>query len=499
MTRTEWWSARLLTGARLAFGVAIALAMVFAGRVAAARSLLPDEGPGPLPWRVGGESGFGVDAASFPDSAGVMLEVYVRIRPATLELLAQDRDEPNRFQLAIRLRNSFGAREHDIGQEFTVSPGDTAGGYGKVILFPLRTRPGVHRLSVSMITRRRALRRGQQGKPHTESVEGEVTVPGPQGGRELSDLEFVWSEGASPGTSGFQRGGRQIIPNPERLYGLYADSLRAVFLARARGQAPRPWRWVARVLNADGQVVGGEEGAGASASTLEAAITLDLAKQAAGGYDLEAKAWQEGDSAGLLRRAHFSVAWRAGSWIESPQDVLDQAHLLLPPAEEEAFAHLQPGEQERVLDAFWRKRDPTPETAENEVRDTFLKRVDFANRSFGRFGLGRGMFSDMGRVFIRYGEPSEVLKQVIPSLDNTLAETIHDLVAQDDREVGDVHNKTMGADMRPFEVWIYEGEIALPPEADPASPRAPRARRRLVFLFVDEQWLGDYRLRYSTE
>jgi GWxTD domain-containing protein len=491
------WSARLLTGARLSFAVAIALGLM--ARAAAARSLLPDEGPGPLPWRVGGESGFGVDAASFPDSSGVMLEVYVRIRPATLESLAQDREEPNHFQLSIRLRNAFGASEHDVGQEFTVSPGDTAGGYGKVILFPLRTRPGVHRLRVSMTTRRRALKRGQQGKPHTESVEGEVTVPGPQGGRELSDLEFVWSESASPGTSGFQRGGRIIIPNPERLYGLYADSLRAVFLASALGQAPRPWRWVARVLNADGQVVVGDEGSAAPARTLEVPIALDLAKQAAGGYDLEVKAWQEGDSAALLRRAHFSVAWQADSWLESPQDVLDQAHLLLQPADEEAFARLHPGEQERVLDAFWRKRDPSPETAENEVRDTFLKRVDFANRSFGRFGLGRGMFSDMGRVFIRYGEPSEVLKQVIPSLDHTLAETIHDLVAQDDREVGDVHNKTMGADMRPFEVWIYEGEIPLPPEVDPSLPRAPRARRRLVFLFVDEQWLGDFRLRYSTE
>jgi hypothetical protein len=30
--------------------------------------------------------------------------------------------------------------------------------------------------------------------------------------------------------------------------------------------------------------------------------------------------------------------------------------------------------------------------------------------------------------------------------------------------------------------------------------KQPRIRnRQLVFLFVDEQWVGDYRLRYSTE
>jgi hypothetical protein len=52
--------------------------------------------------------------------------------------------------------------------------------------------------------------------------------------------------------------------------------------------------------------------------------------------------------------------------------------------------------------------------------------------------------------------------------------------------------------MRPFEVWIYEGDIPLPPDADPETPSTPRWRR-LLFLFVDDQGLGHYTLRYSTE
>jgi hypothetical protein len=38
----------------------------------------------------------------------------------------------------------------------------------------------------------------------------------------------------------------------------------------------------------------------------------------------------------------------------------------------------------------------------------------------------------------------------------------------------------------------------LPPDADP-NVGAPPRRRRLVFLFVDDQGLGRYTLRYSTE
>ena len=147
---------------------------------------------------------------------------------------------------------------------------------------------------------------------------------------------------------------------------------------------------------------------------------------------------------------------------------------------------------------MWRRRDPTPQTAENEARNEFLARVEHANHNFTGPGRTRGMFSDMGRVYIRYGQPSDILRQVFPTGDNTLLQAIQELVATEERPIGDVHQKGLGGDMRPFEVWIYEGDIPLPPDADP-SVSENRRYRKLVFLFVDEQGLGDYRLRYSTE
>jgi GWxTD domain-containing protein len=466
----------------------------------AAGGARPRDDRGPLPWRVGGEFGFTVDAASFPDSAGHVLEVYVRLSPATLISLAGGRPEGARFKLALTLKNSFGGIVRRLEQDFVASGGDTAGGFGKVVMFPFRTSPGVHRLQLKMSGVRPPVGKVRAGRTQVASVDGEVTVPASQGGSDLSDLEFVWSEAGGPEHASFRRGDRVLLPNPERLYGLYADSLRATFVARSPAGSERPWRWVARILDAGGRVVAARESTGAAGRWLNASLKTDVSHEPAGGYDLEVKAWQEGDTGALLQRAHFSIAWEKASWTVNPQDILDGAHLLLSPDAEEGFALMQPGEQERVMSDFWRERDPTPDTGVNEAREAYLKRADFANRTYGRFGLGKGMFSDMGRVFIRYGEPSEVLKQVIPARDNTLAEMIRQLVAADTREVGDVNDKRMGADMRPFEVWIYEGDIPLPLDADPHSSHMLRTRgRRLVFLFVDEQWLGDYRLRYSTE
>ena len=471
------------------------LLLTLAGRAWAA-----DEGPGPAPWRQGGRLGLTVDAAAFPDSSGYTLEVYTRIPPGTLAALGRDVVGAARLRLTVRLKNSYGARQHEAVQEFGIDVADSTGGFGKVVVMRFPTRPGPQRIMVKLEdlnTHRRGLTTIGRKVSDYAKVEGDIEAPGPQAGRDLSDLEFVWHEGPVAGPSAFLRGDRTVLPNPERLYGLFESDLRACFVAR--GTDERPWRWIARVLDREGRLVAQRESTAAASRWLNAGTTLDLTQEPAGGYDLEVKAWQEGDSGALLRRGHFSVAWRRDSWLRNPRDVEDTVHFLLSADEEDAFALLHPGEQERYLDDFWRARDPSPGTAENEALNTFLERVRYANRNFGRAGIGQGLFSDMGRTYIRYGPPGEIYRQVLPAGDETLRSVVSALALTEDRPVGDVTRPGLGGDIRPWEVWIYEGDIPLPPDADPRVGVDGQRKRRLVFLFVDEQGLGDYRLRYSTE
>src|SRR5262249_33929552 len=199
----------------------------------------------------------------------------------------------------------------------------------------------------------------------------------------------------------------------------------------------------------------------------------------AGAYLLDAKVWQDGDRGALQRRSRFSIGWDPDTWNRSAADVSDDVHFLLEARDEEEFVVLQPGEQERLLEAFWRKRDPTPETALNEAEFTFRERVAHANDQFSRFGIGKGMFSDMGRVYIRYGPPTEILHQVMPAGDETLTNALEQIIMSEDRAMGDVNQKGPGADQRPYEVWIYQGEIPLPFDADPSSTMGRVNRRRL--------------------
>ncbi|MBI3539864.1 MAG: GWxTD domain-containing protein [Candidatus Eisenbacteria bacterium] len=433
------------------------MALAAAAPARAARPVDPDdpEGPGPLPWRVRGIVSFTVDAAAFPDSAGHTLEVYVRVPPATIASLRRDSTGVARVRLALRLTNRFGGRAQEAAQDFDVVPADTATGFGKVALLRFPVRPGAYRLRVraeDLLSQKRGL--SYIGRKVTESVsvEGAVIVAATDAGRDLSDPEFVWARDAAAGGGAFRRDDHVTIPNPERLYGLYATDLRVDFVARADAAAA-PWHWRARMIDHDGQTVAQQESTQTEATARWAASAdLDIATVPAGGYDLELSAWREGEAKPVVHRSRLSIAWRQSSWLVDPGDMDDVVHFLFTADEEDMFARLHPGEREKFLDEFWRKRDPTPATAENEAKEEFLARVDHANRNFTGPGRIRGMFSDMGRVFIRYGDPDEVLKQVIPAGDETLTQALQALQITEDRPTGDVNQKGLGGDTRPFEV-----------------------------------------------
>ena len=55
---------------------------------------------------------------------------------------------------------------------------------------------------------------------------------------------------------------------------------------------------------------------------------------------------------------------------------------------------------------FWRSRDTFPETPENEFMQDCFARFDYSNKNFKN-----GLNSDMGRIFIIYGQPDEIEKR----------------------------------------------------------------------------------------
>jgi GWxTD domain-containing protein len=92
-------------------------------------------------------------------------------------------------------------------------------------------------------------------------------------------------------------------------------------------------------------------------------------------------------------------------WLE--EDVV----YIISPREKEVFLQLSNDrEREMFIEAFWKARDPDPSTPQNEFKDEHYRRIDYANKNFGRGLKAGGWRSDMGRIYITLGEPKQIEK-----------------------------------------------------------------------------------------
>ncbi len=75
--------------------------------------------------------------------------------------------------------------------------------------------------------------------------------------------------------------------------------------------------------------------------------------------------------------------------------------------ERSAFKQLSNDEErDQFIEAFWQRRDPTPDTIENEFKEEHYRRIAYANEHFAA-GIP-GWKSDRGRMYIMYGPADEI-------------------------------------------------------------------------------------------
>ena len=92
-------------------------------------------------------------------------------------------------------------------------------------------------------------------------------------------------------------------------------------------------------------------------------------------------------------------------WLE------EEVVYIIGPMEREVFLKLQTDrERDLFIEAFWKQRDPTPGTPENEFKTEHFRRLAHANRYLGRDAPRPGWRTDRGRIYIILGEPRDTQK-----------------------------------------------------------------------------------------
>lgn len=118
-------------------------------------------------------------------------------------------------------------------------------------------------------------------------------------------------------------------------------------------------------------------------------------------------------------------------------------------------------ERDQFIEQFWLRRDPTPDTVENEYKDEHYARIAYANEHFAA-GIP-GWKTDRGRIYIVYGKPDEIESHPSGGLYN--------------REISEGGGTTS---TYPFERWRYRYIEGIGNE--------------VILEFVDKCMCNEYRL-----
>jgi GWxTD domain-containing protein len=106
--------------------------------------------------------------------------------------------------------------------------------------------------------------------------------------------------------------------------------------------------------------------------------------------------------------AMYRVEWSLHSMMGHDwQLVVDQLVHIAAPKELKALRDAEQEDREEMLEAFWKSKDPTPETPDNEWKNEYYRRIRFADAHYTN-PYRRGWRTDFGMVYIKYGEPDQV-------------------------------------------------------------------------------------------
>lgn len=145
------------------------------------------------------------------------------------------------------------------------------------------------------------------------------------------------------------------------------------------------------------------------------------------------------------QQIEFRVSWVGLSgYIANLDKAIDEMIYIVPSKKLNQMKDAKPEEKKKLFMEYWKSRDPSPETQQNELMNEYYRRINYANENFGS-SLKEGWRTDMGMIYVLFGSPNDI-----------------------ERHPFDIGSK-------PYQIWYYF-EI------------------NRQFVFVDDTGFGDYRL-----
>jgi GWxTD domain-containing protein len=351
---------------------------------------------------------FFVDWAAFREEAGEKfgLEIYYKIFTRALTFVKQGDQFSASYEIQVFLSNKVNKQVIGTSVEedyFVASYAETQSASDFLInKVTLSVYSGRYKLRVKLI---------DASSGSAFELEKDLNIPSRDQDRILfSDLEFIRHLADSTGESKFNRQGKLAIPSVSRSYGEFAPAL--LFYYEIYDLPPESGRYILTYrVDHLAQAFTRQETLDVTPEpgTFSAFDSLSLEGFPSGDYSLTI-ALVDRDQVKAKVEGSFQTDWSLLNQLKN--DYLKAVEQLRFAASSSEMKELKEAPEEERLErwlAFWKSKDPTPGTPENELREEYYRRLKYVNQNLS-VRTREGWETDMGRIYMIYGHPDDVEK-----------------------------------------------------------------------------------------
>jgi GWxTD domain-containing protein len=267
----------------------------------------------------------------------------------------------------------------------------------------------------------------------------------------LSTIEFLRDATPAEGDSEFVKDGMRMIPSVSRMYG--DDRPELIFYYEIYNDEPKvvgDYLVTYTVSSGDRIFMADTSLFPASGAVTPRIDRLKVDGLLPNDYKFTVSLNSPGTKLNTKIQTEFLIGWSVMALVKNEyKTAIEQLRYIAAPDEIKKLSDAPPADHIKAWNDYWKSKDPTPSTPDNELKDEYYKRIRYADLNFGNFGRG-GWKTDMGMVYVTYGPPDEI-----------------------ERHPFDI-------DAKAYQIWYYYG-------------------LKRTFRFVDYNGYGDYELIYPYD
>ncbi len=263
-------------------------------------------------------------------------------------------------------------------------------------------------------------------------------------------MEFVREATPVDGDSQFVRGDMRLIPSVSRLYGENDPEMDLYYEVYNNPDFHGDYLATYEIKNGDKTVVTDSSLFPANGGTTPRLDRLSVENLLPGEYKLLVHVKSPGNGLDLKEESGFLIGWSVMGLVRNDfKTAIEQLRYIASREQIKQLSKASESDRIRLWNEYWKSKDPTPSTPENELKDEYYKRVRYADLNFGNFGRD-GWKTDMGMVYITYGPPDEI------------------------------ESHPFDLDAKPYQIWFYYTQ-------------------KRTFRFVDLNGYGEFELLYPYD